>query len=165
MKEIIIIGNWKSNITVSETGDWFNAFSGFYRKSPYPDRLKVIVCGPFTSLSSMKQIRDELRLPVQLGAQDISPFPPGAYTGEENARMLKELVEWVVIGHSERRKYLGEDDYELFFEAKQAKQSGLSVIYCVPDDKTHIPEEIDIVGYEPVWAIGTGKTDTPEHAN
>lgn len=165
MKKIYITGNWKSNNTVSQAKAWFEGFAEIYKKNPYPDFIKVIIFGPFTALYEMKQVRDANSLPIELGAQDISPFPPGAFTGEENGQMLKELVEWVVLGHSERRKLLNEDDYELGFEVQQAKQSGLSVIYCVPDDQTHVSADADIIGYEPIWAIGTGKTDSPDNAN
>lgn len=166
MKHLYIVGNWKSNKTVSETEAWFKDFAP--KILAIKDKLATVtpvVCGPFSDLLSMKKFVDELGLPVELGAQDVSPFPEGAYTGEVSARMLKELVQWVIIGHSERRKFLHESDEELANETKQAKAAGLHVIYCVPDDATVIPSEADVVGYEPVWAIGTGKTDTPENAN
>jgi triosephosphate isomerase (TIM) len=166
MKQIIIAGNWKSNKTASESDVWFKQFSPLI--IGYKDKLGStipLVCGPFSDLYLMKRLVDEFSLPVELGAQDVSPFNEGAFTGEVTAKMLKELVSWVIIGHSERRKLMHEADEELFNEVQQAKSVGLKVIYCVPDDQTKIPAEVDVVGYEPIWAIGTGKTDSPENAN
>jgi triosephosphate isomerase (TIM) len=166
MKQIIIAGNWKSNKTVTESDVWFKQFAPLI--IGIKDKLGStipLICGPFSDLYLMKRLVDEFSLPVQLGAQDVSPFNEGAYTGEVTAKMLKELVGWVIIGHSERRKLMHEADEELFNEVKQAKMAGLKVIYCVPDDQTKIPTDVDVVGYEPVWAIGTGKTDSPENAN
>jgi len=71
----------------------------------------------------------------------------------------------VIIGHSERRKNFGETDDILAKKVQQAKSAGLKIIYCVPDGNTDVPQGVDVVAYEPVWAIGTGESDTPEHAN
>jgi triosephosphate isomerase len=79
--------------------------------------------------------------------------------------MVKELADWVLIGHSERRKYFNESDADLATKVEKAHNVGLKVIFCVPDDKTPVPTGVEVVAYEPVWAIGTGKTDTPENAN
>jgi triosephosphate isomerase (TIM) len=166
MKQIIIAGNWKSNKTVTEADAWFKQFAPLIIS--IKDKLGStipLVSGPFTDLYLMKRLVDEFSLPVELGAQDVSPFNEGAFTGEVTAKMLKELVGWVIVGHSERRKLMHEADAELFEEVKQAKANGLKVIYCVPDDQTKVPPDVDVIGYEPVWAIGTGKTDSPENAN
>lgn len=166
MKQLIIAGNWKSNKTIAEAGMWMKAFAPHILSAK--DTIKEtipLVCAPFLDLSVMNSIKKELALPVEIGAQDVSPFPEGAYTGEVSARMLKETCSWVIIGHSERRKLLGEKEDELFLETKQAKAAGLKVIYCVSDELMAIPPDVDVIGYEPTWAIGTGKTDTPENAN
>jgi triosephosphate isomerase (TIM) len=166
MKQILIAGNWKSNKTISEADVWFKQFAPLIIS--IKDKLNTtvpIVCGPFSDLYLMKKLVDEFSLPVELGAQDVSPFPEGAYTGEVTAKMLKEVVSWVIVGHSERRKLMHENDEELFGEVTQAKAQGLKVIYCVPDDQTKVPAGVDVIGYEPTWAIGTGKTDSPENAN
>jgi triosephosphate isomerase len=166
MKQLIIAGNWKSNKTVTEAGAWMRAFAPHIVS--IKDTLKEsipLVCAPFLDLSVMSTVKKELSLPVEIGAQDVSPFPEGAYTGEVTAKMLKELCSWVIIGHSERRKLLGEKEDELFNETKQAKAAGLKVIFCVSDELMAIPPDVDVIGYEPTWAIGTGKTDTPENAN
>jgi triosephosphate isomerase (TIM) len=166
MKQLIIAGNWKSNKTITEAGVWMKAFAPHILS--VKDTMKEtipLVCAPFLDLNVMFNLKKELSLPIEIGAQDVSPFPEGAYTGEVSARMLKETCSWVIIGHSERRKLLGEKEDELFNETKQAKAAGLKVIYCVSDELMAIPPEADVIGYEPTWAIGTGKTDTPENAN
>lgn len=127
--------------------------------------FKLILCVPFTLLYPLKQEIDRLHLPIELGAQDVSPFPDGAYTGEVSARQIKEFADWVIIGHSERRKHFGETDEILEKKVSQARSVGLRIIYCVGDDIAVVPRGVDTVAYEPVWAIGTGKSDTPENAN
>jgi triosephosphate isomerase (TIM) len=166
MKDIIIAGNWKSNKSISEAELWMKAFAPLVlTQREKLGNTKIIICSPFLDLTTLKHYVDELDLPIELGAQDVSPFPEGAYTGEVTAKMLTEVSQWVIVGHSERRKYLHEADEELVNETKRAKEAGLKVIYCVSDDQMLVPAEADVIGYEPTWAIGTGKTDTPENAN
>jgi triosephosphate isomerase (TIM) len=173
MKKLLLVGNWKSNKDVTESVTWLSSF--FPKLQAVRGTMgesMVVVCAPFSDLYPMKKTLDDYcvdpshaNLPFMLGAQDVSPFVEGAYTGEVSARMLKELVDWVIIGHSERRKFLHENDEELFKEVIQAKSAGLRVLYCVPNLETAVPPGVDAIGYEPVWAIGTGKADTPENAN
>jgi triosephosphate isomerase len=124
-----------------------------------------MLCVPFTLLYTMKEEIQVSDLPITLGAENVSPFPEGAETGEESARMVKDLVDWVIIGHSERRKNLGETDELLFKKVVHAKEAGLHVIYCVQNELVPVPSGVDGVAYEPVSAIGTGVTDSPENAN
>jgi triosephosphate isomerase (TIM) len=115
MKQILIAGNWKSNKTVTEADVWFKQFAPLIIS--IKDKLGTVVplvSGPFTDLYLMKRLVDEFSLPVELGAQDVSPFTEGAFTGEVTAKMLKDLVKWVIVGHSERRKLMHEADEELF---------------------------------------------------
>lgn len=155
MKQLIIAGNWKSNKIVSEAEAWVAKYTS------QPEDITVVLCAPFTLLP----ILASKKLLFLLGAQDVSPFPEGSYTGEVSAHQIKEFVDWVIIGHSERRKNFGETDELLAKKVEQAKSAGLKIIYCVPDDSTAIPKSVDVVAYEPVWAIGTGKSDSPENAN
>lgn len=155
MKHPLIVGNWKSNKTISEAMEWLKKLSAG----------AIVLCVPYTLLYVMKQEIDRLKLPIELGAQDVSPFDEGAYTGEVTARMVKEIADWVIIGHSERRKYFFETNEILKNKVDKARGAGLKIIYCVPDDVTPVPAGIDVVAYEPVWAIGTGKTDSPANAN
>ena len=165
MKPILVVGNWKSHKTIAEVRVWIDEFTAHSLQPTANSNLKVILCVPFTLLQLFKSKIKALRLPIVLGAQNVSPYGEGAYTGEINAKQVKELCEWVIIGHSERRKYFGETDQMLSQKAGEAKKAGLNVIYCVPDEKTSVPFDVDAVAYEPVWAIGTGKSDTPENAN
>src|SRR3989344_3188420 len=159
MRKRFIAGNWKSNKTSDEARIWMDQVN-----IPASDAT-IVVCAPFTLLPILSSSKKQSTLSIQLGAQNLSPFAEGAYTGEVSARQIKEFAEWVIIGHSERRKYFGETDEILAQKVLRAKESGLKVIYCVPDDTTTVPGGVEVVAYEPVWAIGTGKTDTPENAN
>ncbi len=164
MKQIYLFGNWKSNKTISESFEWVTGFAKEMKGVVMPKDLTAVVCAPYTSLYALKNELRENSLPVKLAAQDISEHDEGAYTGEISAQMIKELADWVVVGHSERRKYYHETDEELTLKVKEAKSVKLKVIYCVSDADMPVPEGVDVIAYEPIWAIGTGKTDTPENA-
>ena len=166
MGKLLIAGNWKSNKGIAEAQDWLRQFNIKYQMSNVKwEHATVVLCVSFTLLYPLKQEIARLKLPIQLGAQDASPFPEGAYTGEVSARQVREFAGWVIIGHSERRKLFGESDELLAKKVDQANNAGLQIIYCVPDDTTIVPPGVGIVAYEPIWAIGTGKSDTPENAN
>ena len=166
MKKLFIAGNWKSNKTNAESQSWASNFSSKIQDiAGAMQTVPVVVAAPFTSLSVLKYAIGSMKLPVLLGAQNVSKFDEGAYTGEVTASMVKEVADWVIIGHSERRKYFNETDEDLKVKVQKAQAAGLKVIFCVPDDKTPVPSTADVVAYEPVWAIGTGKTDSPENAN
>jgi triosephosphate isomerase (TIM) len=166
MKNIFIAGNWKSNKTIIEAKEWANQFTVHSSQSMVKlGGSQVIVLAPFTVLSPMSEELKNQNIHFVLGAQDISKFDEGAYTGEVTGKMIKEVADWVIIGHSERRKYFGETDADLAAKVEKAHAAGLKVIFCVPDDTTPIPAGVEVIGYEPVWAIGTGKTDSPENAN
>lgn len=134
--------------------EWFS----FYRPTP---QITTVLCVPFTLLASAAGVIGEKKLPVFLGAQDVSPFGNGPYTGEISADMIKEFAAYVLVGHSERRQYFNESTEELAFQSLQAKAAGLNVIYCTSDVAEVLPKAIDLVAYEPVEAIGTG---VPENA-
>ncbi len=162
MKKTFIVANWKSNKTESRAKDWLSVISGL--KDQDLSNKEIIVCPSFIHLPIMKEFIEGQRLPLKLGAQDVSPFDEGAYTGEVNGEQIKEFVDYVLIGHSERRKNFGETDETLFKKFKLAKENNLSVIFCVQGKETRIPENADIIAYEPINAIGTGNPDTPENA-
>ena len=163
MKSLIIAGNWKSNKTTAEALRWLQDFKNHI--TPIPTYITVVLCVPFTLLYTVKEAMKGDSLPLVLGAQNVSPFADGAQTGEESARMVHDLADWVIIGHSERRKNFSESDEILAKKVQQAKSVGLKIIYCVPDDSTDVPNGVDVVAYEPIWAIGTGESDTPENAD
>lgn len=159
MNSRFLIGNWKSNMTLVETKEWFQIFSSHVVQHPLSKELVVVLGVPFTVLATAKEIIQKEHLPIALAAQDVSPFGKGPYTGEISAEMIAELAGYVLIGHSERRQYFSESEEELSFQVLQAKTAGLTVIYCVSSENDHIPKAVDIVAYEPVEAIGTGKPE------
>ncbi len=162
-----IVGNWKSNKTLTQVEEWFNIFHRLYKENKNADlhNIIVVVCPAFPHLFIAKKLRDQYKLPIEIGAQDISPYSAGAYTGAVSSNMIKEFAGYVIIGHSERRKNFLEDDHILTQKVTRAKEIGLTPIYCVPDKNTYVPKDTDIVAYEPVWAIGTGKIEIPEKAD
>ncbi|MBI4999758.1 triosephosphate isomerase [Candidatus Gottesmanbacteria bacterium] len=172
MKNLFIVANWKSNKTVKKAEEWIKemakrakARSFGIGKWQMANGLEVILCPPFTLLYYLKLQVTSYKLQVKLGAQDISPFPEGKYTGAVSARMLKELVDYVIIGHSERRKYFRETEQILENKVREALDFNLLPIFCVQEKTTVVPEGVKIVAYEPPSAIGTGNPDTPENGN
>jgi triosephosphate isomerase (TIM) len=163
MKHLFIAGNWKSNKTIAESDMWRSHFVA-RMQSEQIQEATVVVCAPYIALGAISSHKSELPEGVVLGAQDVSGYAEGAYTGEVTAKMICEVAQWVIIGHSERRNYFGETDEVLAKKVEQAMSVGLKTIYCVQDEQTKVPKGVDVVAYEPVWAIGTGKTDTPENA-
>lgn len=159
MPQRFLIGNWKSNMTIVETKEWFQVFSSHFVQHPLLKELTIILGVPFTVLTTAKEVIEKEHLPIALAAQDVSPFGKGPYTGEISAEMIAELASYVLIGHSERRQYFGESDEELSYQVLQAKTAGLTVIYCVSTEAERIPPAVDIVAYEPVEAIGSGKPE------
>lgn len=156
MKNLLIAGNWKSNKTTSESESWLSDFKNNLNSDTLPIAMTIILFVPFTLLDFVKKRSKELNLPLNLGAQNLSPFSDGAYTGEISGRMLQEFADWVTIGHSERRTHFGESEEMLKQKVKQAKAAGLKIIYGVPDEKTVVPEGVTVIAYEPPAAIGVG---------
>lgn len=160
MKSPLIIGNWKSHKSVAEAESYFGDLAAEYASS---QEKTVVFCPPYPLLDLCRSLIKKHQLNWQLGAQDVSAFPMGKHTGEVNAKLLKDFVSYVLIGHSERRA-MGETDDVLLEKVKRVREAGLTPIYFVPDENAPIPEEVEIVAYEPVFAIGTGNPDTPEDA-
>jgi triosephosphate isomerase len=158
METPLIIANWKSNMTQKEAVLWIEQMKQLLSQT----QKKVVICPPFTLLSSFFQHNITT---ISLGAQDISPLGMGAYTGEVNGEQIKEFASYVIIGHSERRKYFKEDDEMLTQKVDMAKKSELIPVFCVQGSDTFIPEGVTIVAYEPIWAIGSGKAESPDEAN
>lgn len=160
-----LIGNWKSNHTPIEIASFFAEFTRLYHKGQeLPGNIIPVLCPVFIHLPLAKELIAKNNLPLSLGAQDVSPFQQGAYTGEVYAGQLREYVDYVIIGHSERRKYFLENDSLLAAKVTQAKNFFIKTIYCVPDSKSKVPEGVTIIAYEPLFAIGTGIPDSPENA-
>lgn len=163
MKKSFIVANWKSNKTILEAKEWFQAFNDL-RLTINKEEKEIIICPPFTLLHFVKELIVKGQMSIAVGAQDVSPFDEGAYTGEISAKQAKEFADYVIIGHSERRKNFLESDEVLFKKVELANKYGLTPIFCVQDATTKIPENVGIVAYEPVFAIGSGNPDTPENA-
>jgi triosephosphate isomerase len=160
-KQIYLVGNWKSNKTLQEADDFFKIIS----LPTLPDNTHVVICPPFPYLRSLEGS-------IELGVQDISPYPFGAYTGAITGEMVKPYARYVIVGHSERRKYFHETNQEVGNKARMAIANGLIPIVCIDEPYldtqltyfTHEELEKMIVAYEPLAAIGSGIPDTPEHA-
>lgn len=167
MKKLFILGNWKSNKTLSEAKSWLNEVDAAF--PVLPEHVTVIVCPNFLALSLFA----EKTHGFSVGTQDISPFETGAYTGAVAASMVKDIVHYAMIGHSERRKYFGETDDVVAEKTKRAIAAGITPVVCVSavDQVNALSEaapEFDGKGmflYEPLFAIGSGTSDTPENAD
>lgn len=161
MKKLFIIANWKSNKTEPEAKDWLQRFK--IQDLRFKNK-KVIVCSSFTLLHEMKSLITNYQLPITLGAQNISPFDGGSYTGEVSARQIKEFADYVIIGHSERKTYFNETDEMINRKIEMALKYDLIPILCVLDIG-QMPNSKIIVAYEPLFAVGSGNPDTPENAD
>ena len=182
-RKLIIAGNWKMNKTVAESLDLAN---GLVRELKEVKELDIAICPPFTALSEVSKAVIDSN--IRLGAQNMSQNGYGANTGEIAAGMLKEFsTKYVILGHSERREYQRESDELIAAKAKAAHGAGLKPIVCVGEQLkeresgntenvvgTQVRGSLaglttgemlgTVIAYEPVWAIGTGKTATAEQA-
>lgn len=159
MKNALIFANWKSNKSKNEAKKWFEEVG----HSDFPDNLKVVIFPPFTLLDILSGYIKVNSLPFKLGAQDISPFDRGAYTGEISASQIKEFAEFVLIGHSERRTNFGESDEVVRNKVDKAIEAGLIPVVCISnlDQIRGLGEEKVIFAYEPIGSIGTGNPEDP----
>ncbi|MDL2253081.1 triose-phosphate isomerase [Ruminococcaceae bacterium OttesenSCG-928-I18] len=181
-RKAVIAGNWKMNKTAGEGKELIEALL----PAVVDAGCGVVICPPFTSIPAAVELTKGSRLSV--GAQNVHFEKNGAFTGEVSADMLTELgVEYAIVGHSERRQYFGETDESVNLRAKAAVAAGLTAIVCVGESlaqreqgvtmelvrlQTKVAlrdvsaEELKkvILAYEPVWAIGTGRTATAEQA-
>lgn len=183
IRKYLIAGNWKMNRTASEGADLVNEIKiGLGQKLD----VGVAICPPFTALESCAKALEDSN--IQLGAQNMHPKLEGAYTGEISPVMLRSLFcTFVILGHSERREYFEESDAFINEKVLAALESSLKPILCVGETleqreagdtfnvvRTQLVDGLKgvtadaadslVIAYEPVWAIGTGKTATPEMA-
>jgi triosephosphate isomerase len=185
MKQKLIAGNWKMNGSLVANEALVQGVQQGLAQALGGKHAQVAVCVPATYLSQVQQLVKGSG--IDLGSQDVSAHEQGAYTGEVSAAMLKDFaVRYAIVGHSERRQYHGETDEQVAHKAQRALSAGITPIVCVGETlaereagKTeevvkrqlaavihtngHCISEI-VVAYEPVWAIGTGKTASPEQA-
>ncbi|MBF0489614.1 MAG: triose-phosphate isomerase [Candidatus Omnitrophica bacterium] len=183
MRKVIIAGNWKLNKTSAEA---ITLVEELKREVVDVSGVDIVVCPPFTAINDVNECL--IGSNIDLGAQNVFWQDSGAFTGEVSAPMLKHLgVKYVIIGHSERRQFFGETNETVSKRIRAALTHGLTPIVCVGENlaeresnktfdviKNHCEgslvnltaEEMSkiVIAYEPVWAIGTGKTATPEQA-
>ncbi len=184
MRNIVIAGNWKMNKNLNESAE---LIAGIKKElDAKSENVKVIVCPPFTSLDTAVELVKGTE--IKVGAQNMYFEDSGAFTGEISADMLKSVgCEFVILGHSERRAIFNEDDETINKKIKKALNDGLKPIFCVGETLDEREKNITnkiverqvkeglkeitedelkniIIAYEPVWAIGTGKTATPGQA-
>ena len=161
---LLIVANFKSNQTTSEANDWLQKISNFKFQISNSSK-KIIICPSFTLLPLFRQYIDEQSLSIKLGAQDISPFSEGPYTGEINGQQIKEFADYVLIGHSERRSLLKESDELIEKKVQNAIAVNLQPIFFVQSSSTSIPEGVEVIVYEPPESISTvsgGIADDPK---
>ena len=183
---MLIAGNWKMNTDVTAAVDLAQAVVDAVGTPP--KKIGVAICPPFISLSRVHEVLSKAKSPIKLGAQNVHAQDRGAFTGEVSASMLQSVgCTYVILGHSERRQYFGETDEGVNNKIFMALSRGLTPIVCVGEsleereggNEQDIVEaqvqsalldvEIEkadqlVIAYEPVWAIGTGLTATPEQA-
>lgn len=184
MRKKIVAGNWKMNTTVPEGIELAKAVAA--KSAELPENVGLVVAPPFTHLAAVAEAIKGSR--IELSAQNCADHEKGAYTGEVSVDMLKSVgCKWTILGHSERRQYYGETDEKLVVKVRLALAGGLGVILCVGENLEQreagkhfdvVKEQIEnvlfnftaeelkniVIAYEPVWAIGTGKTATAEQA-
>lgn len=184
MRRKIIAANWKMNMTVNEAEGFLETF---LLELGGENRADIVIVPPFTAIAKVSERLNSVQ-DVKLGAQNMHWEKSGAYTGEISATMLRELfVRYVVLGHSERRSYFGETDEIVNKKTKAALAASLTPIVCIGETlaerdagqveavlETQVrgslaeltPKQLEdvVLAYEPVWAIGTGRTATPEQA-
>ena len=183
MRKPIIAGNWKMNKTIAETIEFINEI----KDKLNDDKVEALICAPFTVLKDLKDATKGTN--IKVGAQNMHYAENGAFTGEVSAPMLKELgMDYVIIGHSERRQYFNETNEACNKKVLKALEVGINPILCCGETleqreanetknicKVQVEEalkDVDVndiskvvIAYEPIWAIGTGKTATSEDAN
>ena len=182
-RKLIIAGNWKMNKTPADTREFFKKLGPLGRKG---SRFEAVLCVPAIDIHAAVSACKDMK--YSIGAQNLHQEVSGAYTGEISAQMLKSAgVKYVIIGHSERREYFGEDDFTISKKVRAALDNGLRPILCVGESLEHRraglaksliayqvaaalalvdEEEISkvVIAYEPIWAIGTGNTATAQDA-
>ena len=175
MKKVFIVANWKSNKTINEAKLWLNEAKRF----SIPEGKEIIICPPFILLSEMHSIIKNENLSIKLGAQNISSFSQGAYTGEISTKQAAGLATYAIIGHSDRRKYFHETNDDVIAKLKQLIEGDIAPILCVSDlkqmdyylskDSIIKDKASDIIFvYEPPNAIsenGKYHPENPETAN
>ncbi|HBC45122.1 MAG: Triosephosphate isomerase [Candidatus Collierbacteria bacterium GW2011_GWB1_45_35] len=168
-----VIGNWKSNQNISQSLIWLDGLSALHPK--FSPEVTVILCLPFTDIASFNHKISDLNLPIISGSQNVSHLAPGKHTGEITANMLSELVNYCIVGHSERRQEFSETSEIVAQKARLLLESSITPIICL--DTPYLDEQIKALFtcdvdvsrcffvYEPISAIGIGKPIDSVSAN
>ena len=176
----MIVGNWKMNTTVAEAEE---LATGIVEGLPHSEGVEAVVCPPFVSLVAVREVLGNNN--ISIGSQNLYHESNGAYTGEVSADMLTDICRYAIVGHSERRSLFGETDATVNLKVKAALGAGITPIMCIGENLEERQagraesvvesqvrsglEGVDlsagiVVAYEPVWAIGTGQSASPEIA-
>ena len=184
MRKKIIAGNWKMNYCVNKAEDFVSEI----KDAINTDEVDVVICPNFVALDRLSDLLDGTN--IKLGAQNVHTEDKGAYTGETSVNMLAAVgVQYCIVGHSERRQYFAETNQVVNLKAKKLLEKDINPIVCVGETleeresntmfdvvEKQVRESLDgieeaqmkrnvVIAYEPIWAIGTGKTATAEQAN
>lgn len=183
MRIPFIAGNWKMNMSGRDAVDFAEKFKALYQGTD----VRTAICAPYVHLELLVEAFDETD--IKVGAENVHWEDSGAYTGEVSAPMLEEIgIDYCIVGHSERRQYFNETDETVNLKLKKLFSTSITPILCVGEKLEEreagreeevvggqirkdldglTPEQVQklVVAYEPIWAIGTGKTATPEQAN
>ena len=183
MRKPIIAGNWKMHKTIAQAIEFVNEIKGKVNNTD----VEAVICAPFTLLKDLKEATKGTD--IKIGAQNMHYEDKGAFTGEISAPMLNELnIDYVVLGHSERRQYFNETNETVNKKVLKALEAGIDPILCIGETleereadetkavcKVQIEKALEnvckedmkkvVIAYEPIWAVGTGKTATAEQAN
>ena len=167
MRRTVIAGNWKMNMTPSQTAAFIKELAPCVAGK---DKCDIVLCVPYIDIATAVEAAKGTN--IKIGAENVHFEEKGAYTGEVSCAMLKEIgTEYVIIGHSERRQYFGETDTTVNLRTKAALAAGITNEIVSMQTKLDLAgisaEDLKnvIIAYEPVWAIGTGLTATPEQAD
>jgi triosephosphate isomerase len=156
-----IIANWKANKNSTEVQEWITNFTmqlqgnEMLMNKLQNNAVSLIICPPFPFIEMMKPL-EKTAPNIKIGAQTVSAFVEGAYTGEVTAKSLNGMVNYAIIGHSERRSHFAETDETLAARVKNAKEQSIEPIFCIRGTEDAIPSGVTMIAYEPVEAIGTG---------
>ncbi|KKQ35569.1 MAG: Triosephosphate isomerase [Microgenomates group bacterium GW2011_GWA2_37_6] len=159
MKKLLIAANWKSNKTKNEARNWIFELS----RQIFPENLEIVIFPPLTLLDFLDSFIKANDLHFKLGAQNISPFEQGSYTGEVSADQIKEFANYSLIGHSERRENFAEDEALINRKIEQAISQSLTPIVCISNlgQVRNLSSGRIVIAYEPLDAIGSGKPEDP----
>lgn len=156
----LVIANWKNHKNLSEVNEWLDVFLNF-DFSNFENKFQIIICPPFPFLLHIKNRITEKNLQniIKVGSQDVAYFDEGAYTGEVGIKSLVGLIDYAIIGHSERRYYQEEITRILTTKVNWCKNNGIEPIFCVRDASDPVVEGVNILAYEPISAIGTNHAE------